>query len=105
MCDPVTKFNFRWSHVAEGVSILLMLGLIYGFLDMRDYIKWSETFHKGIPDTFFKGERWSFAEEMKSQTETNQQINTLDKRMSLIEAQHVHAMQSLRRIEDAVVIK
>ena len=42
---------------------------------------------------------------MKSQTETNQQINTLDKRMSLIEAQHVHAMQSLRRIEDAVVIK
>ena len=102
MCDKDTKFNFRWSHVSEGVMILLLLSIIYGFWDIRKFVNWSIQFHENIPAEFFQGERWDFASEMKEQAEKNQQINTLDKRMSLIEAQHIHAMESLRRIETAV---
>ena len=102
MCDKETKFNFRWSHVSEGVMIVLLLGIVYGFWDIRKFVDWSIQFHADIPTDFFVGLRWDFVSEMKEQAETNQQIGTLDKRMSLIEAQHIHAMESLRRIEDAV---
>ena len=102
VCDKETKFNFRWSHVSEGVLIMLMLGLIYQFLGMRDYVEWSKSFHDGIDPTFFSGERWSLSEELRSQSHTNQQMGIMDKRMTLMESEHRHAMDTLKRIETAV---
>jgi hypothetical protein len=102
VCDPVTKFNFRWSHVSEGIIVLLLLGIIYQFIGMRDYIEWSKKFHDEIPDQFFTGKRWSFSDELKSQNQTNLQINTLDKRISLIEAQHRQVTDLLKSIDKAV---
>ena len=85
--------------------ILILLAVLSQFWSMREYIEWSKIFHENIPDGFFQGERWDFASEMREQAETTQQINTLDKRMSLMESQHLHTMDSLQRIEDAVIDK
>ena len=103
VCDKQTRFNFRWSHVAEGVSILMLVALGYGVWDMREFMRWSQQFHDDIPDSFFKGDRWSFADEMRSQASTNQRISLISERMSLIESEHKHMMSAVKRIEDAAI--
>ena len=103
VCDKETKFNFRWSHVSEGVSILLLVALGYGVWDMREFMLWSEQFHSDIPNNFFKGERWSYTQEMNSQISMNQRMSAISERMSLIESEHKHMMSSVKRIEDAVI--
>ena len=103
VCDKEAKTNFRWSHVAEGISILLLITLAYGVWDMREFMQWSKQFHSDIPDNFFKGDRWSFADEMRSQANANERMSVLSERISLVESEHKHMMSAVKRIEDVVI--
>ena len=105
MCDKEAKINFRWSHVAEGVIIIILLAVLTQFWIMRDFVQWSEQFHEEIPDDFFNGERWSYSDELRDQQTVQHQFDIMATRMSLIETQNQHIMLSLDRIETAVMDK
>lgn len=69
MCDKETKRNFFWSHIAEGIIVILLAALTLGTVTtlwkIREHIEWSSIFHANITPSFFFQDRYGLIEDLE----------------------------------------
>lgn len=85
VCDKETRINFRWSHVLEGVSIIILIALVSTVWEMRDFYHESEALHKNIPDGFFSKERYGVSDAIKDRQFDEAQREVLESRINSLE--------------------
>lgn len=85
MCDKETRLNFRWSHVLEGVSIVIMIALVTVVIDMRDAYKSSEELHASIPPGFFTKDRYGVQDAIVDRKLNESERDVLEQRIQTLE--------------------
>lgn len=85
VCDKETRINFRWSHVLEGISIIMLIGLGTVVMDMRDSTLESERLHANIPDGFFTKERYGLQDANRDRKYNEDSRHVLDQRITALE--------------------
>ena len=85
MCDKETRINFRWSHVLEGVSIIILIALVTVVVEMRDAYHETETLHSKIPDGFFTKERYGMRDAADDRRFNEAEREALESRIQVLE--------------------